>query len=381
MNDLFSADRRNLPRVIPERIREAREARGLQIEAFAELLDITKQAVSRLESGLSAPSGETFGRIIAVTRQPPAFFTTPRQRAADGILPFWRSLKRVELHHRKRIARRLEWASDVVAYLERFIDLPTIDLPSLDFEPASQSIEQIEAAADALRSAWSLGRGPIRDLSAIMELHGFILIHEAVDCADMDAVSCWQSGRPYVLFSSDVTSGPRTAYNLAHELGHMLLHSSVAVTSDNINEIERQANRFASALLLPQDTFSREVLGTSLSHFEFLKQKWGVSIAAMAYRCKDLELINVNQHGYIMRQLNMKRIRNHEPLDELFQTREPTILESSIKMLLDHGVQTKDQLEEALALSLGDIERLCGLPKGHLDTRVVPFTPRLRNSN
>ncbi|QKC73162.1 helix-turn-helix domain-containing protein [Mesorhizobium erdmanii] len=89
MDDLFSSDRRNLPRVIPERIREAREARGLQIEPFAELLNVTKQAVSRIESGLSAPSGETFGRIIAVTEQPPAFFTTPRQRSGAGIAPFW----------------------------------------------------------------------------------------------------------------------------------------------------------------------------------------------------------------------------------------------------------------------------------------------------
>ncbi|OBP72236.1 MULTISPECIES: hypothetical protein [Mesorhizobium] len=99
------------------------------------------------------------------------------------------------MYHRKRIARRLEWASDVVAYLERFIDMPSLDLPALDFDPSSQSTDQIEAAADALRSAWSLGRGPLRDLSAIMELHGFILVSEAVDCPDMDAVSCWQAGR------------------------------------------------------------------------------------------------------------------------------------------------------------------------------------------
>lgn len=381
MDDLFSTDRRNLPRVIPERIREAREARGLQLETFAELLDVTKQAVSRLENGLSAPSGETLGRIIAVTGQPPSFFTTQRQRPATGVLPFWRGLKRVELHHRKRIARRLEWASDIVAFLERFIDLPKVDLPTVDFDPLSQEPDQIEAAADALRSAWQLGRGPLRDLSAIMELHGFVLIREAVDCPDMDAVSCWQSGRPYVLFSSDVSSGPRTAYNLAHELGHMLLHHGVEVTTDNINTVEWQANRFASAFLLPQDAFSREVLGTSLNHFEFLKQKWGVAISAMAYRSKDLGIINSNQHSYIMRQLNMKRIRTQEPLDNLFQTREPTILGSSVKMLLDRMVQTRGQLEQELALNLVDIERLCGLPKGHLDTRVVPFTPRLRTNN
>jgi Zn-dependent peptidase ImmA (M78 family) len=209
-----------------------------------------------------------------------------------------------------------------------------------------------------------------------MELHGFILVRESVECADMDAVSSWQAGRPYVLFSSDVSSGPRNTYNLAHELGHMLLHSSVDVSSENIAQIEKQADRFASAFLLPQETFSREVLGTSLDHFLFLKEKWGVSIAAMAYRCHELETINSNQFSYIFRQLNIQKVRKNEPLD----VREPSILSGSIRMLLDRGVQTKMQIEESLALNLSDIESLCGLTRGHLDSRVVPFMPSIKKT-
>ena len=280
MTEIGNLDRKPFPKPIPERIREAREARGLQLDAFAELLQVTKQAVARYESGLASPSGATMGRIIGVTGQPPSFFVSARSRSGSGIAPFWRALKRVELHHRKRIARRLEWVSDIVAYLDQFIDLPELSLPPVEFDltaEASEQIEQIERAADALREHWSLGRGPVRDLSAILELHGFIVIRERVDCQDMDAVSCWQAGRPYILYSSEVTSGPRVGYNLSHELGHMLLHSSVELTSININDIEAHANRFASALLLPQDTFSSEVLGTSLHHFLFLKEKWGVS--------------------------------------------------------------------------------------------------------
>lgn len=378
MTIIAANDRVNLPKPLPERIREAREARGLLLEPFAELLDVTKQAVARYEGGLASPSGEIMRRIIGATGQPPSFFVTHRKRAASGISPFWRGLKRMELHHRKRIARRLEWAADIVAYVEQFIDLPDVTLPAIEFDPASEAAEQIEHAADAVREAWSLGRGPLRDLSATMESHGIILIRESVACADMDAVSCWQSGRPYVLFSSDVASGPRNAYNLAHELGHVLLHSSVEVTSDNLAALEKQADRFAGAFLLPQETFSREVLGTSLNHFLFLKEKWGIAISAMAYRCKDLGIINANQHSYVMRQMNVRKIRTREPLDERFQVREPSILAESIRILLESGVQTSGQVEEALALNLKDIESLCGLPPGHMDSRVVPFKPRIR---
>jgi Zn-dependent peptidase ImmA (M78 family)/transcriptional regulator with XRE-family HTH domain len=370
-------DRRNLPKVIPERIKEAREARGFQLESFAELLGVTKQAVARYESGLSSPSGDVMRKIIATTGQPPQFFVTPRQRAASGISPFWRGLKRMELHHRKRIARRLEWARDATSYIERFIHLPDVSLPLVDFDYTSDDFDQIEHAADKLRSHWSLGRGPLRGLSTMMESFGFILIREKVACADMDAVSCWQDGRPYVLFSADVESGPRNAWNLAHEMAHVLLHSAVEVTADNLSEIETQANRFAGALLLPQETFSREVLGTSLNHFLFLKEKWGVAISAMAYRCKDLNILSANQFSYLMRQMNAFRIKKREPLDERFQVRAPSMLGDSIKLLINNGVQTTAQIEDALALNLTDVESLCGLPEGYLDTRVVPFRLRI----
>jgi Zn-dependent peptidase ImmA (M78 family)/transcriptional regulator with XRE-family HTH domain len=377
MNDISRNDRGNLPKPIPERIREAREAYGLQLEPFADLLNITKQGVARYESGLASPGGEVMGKIIAITKQPPSFFTTPRTRAASGIRPFWRGLKRMEQHHRKRIARRLEWAHDVVVYLEQFIHLPAVNLPLIDFDAASDDTAQLEHAAESLRDHWGLGRGPVRDLSAIMELHGIILVHENVACPDMDAVSCWQSGRPYVLYAAEVQSGPRNAYNLAHELAHVLLHASVEVTTENLARVERQANRFASCFLLPLEAFTRDVLGTSLNHFLFLKEKWGVSVSAMAYRCKDLGIMNDNQFSYLMRQLNLRNIKKQEPLDDHFQVREPSILGESVKMLIERGVQTKAQIEAALALNLSDIESLCGLQPGYLDTRVVPFKPRL----
>lgn len=374
MNELTRSDR-GLSKPIPERIREAREARGLVIEAFADMLGVTKQAVARYESGLSSPSGEVMSRMIVATAQPPSFFVTPRSRST--VQPFWRGLKRMEQHHRKRVARRLEWAADITRYLEHFLHLPEINLPQIDFDVLSSDAADIERAADMLRDHWGLGRGPVRDLSAFMESNGIILVKEAVSCPDMDAVSCWQEGRPYVLLSADVESGPRGTFDLGHEVAHVILHSTVEVNANNLATIEKQANRFASALLLPQETFSREVLGTSLNHFLFLKEKWGVAISAMAYRCKDLGIINDNQFSYIMRQMNVRNIRKREPLDDQFQVRPPSILGESMRLLIEKGVQTKADIEHALSLNLADIESLCGLPSGYLGQRVVPFRPRL----
>jgi transcriptional regulator with XRE-family HTH domain len=54
-------------RIIPERIREAREARGLTAEDFGEQIGVTRQAVGQYEVGSSVPSAQTMTHIIGVT--------------------------------------------------------------------------------------------------------------------------------------------------------------------------------------------------------------------------------------------------------------------------------------------------------------------------
>lgn len=377
------ADNLNTPaaagaKPIPERIKEAREARGFSGELFAEMIGVSRQAVAQFETGQASPRGETLSRIIAATGQPISFFTNIPVRAGEPRSPFFRSLKRMEQHHRRRIVRRMQWAGDICSLVERFIDLPRVNFPEMEFDAEHCDEDDIERAAEALRDFWGLGRGPIRSLAAIMEANGVLLVREPVDCQDMDAVSCWIGGRPIALLSEEVTGGPRDLFNLAHELGHLTLHSGVEINSSNLDMIEKQANRFAGAFLLPRESFSREVLGTSLSYFTSLKSHWGVSIVAMAYRCKDLKLLSENQFSYLFRQMNIKKIRKVEPLDDKFSVNRPSVLAQGIRMIVDHGVYTRSQIESALGLNLRDVETIAGLPNGYLDQRVVPI--RMRES-
>ena len=367
----FDRERRGFQKPLPEKIREAREARGYTLETLAEALGVSKQAVAQYETGQSAPGGEVMSGIVTATRQPLSFFTTPRARRGEPSSPYWRSLVRMDLVHRRRIGRRLQWVSDIVDYVSDFIEVPAVNIVRSDFEADDDQDQQIECAAEALRELWSLGDGPIKDLAATLEENGVVIVREPVACSDMDGVSCWVGGRPYVLLSGEVESGPRDLFNLAHELGHLVLHAGVDIDSTNLKRIEAQANRFASAFLLPRQQFSREVFGTSISHFISLKRRWGVAISAMAYRCKDLEIISQDQFSYIMRQMNAQRIRRIEPLDDAFSVSEPQLLRQAIEMLVEHGVQSRAQIEEALVLNLNDVESLCGLRAGYLDNRVV----------
>lgn len=341
------------------------------MEALAEALGVSKQAVAQYETGQAVPGGDVMNGIIRTTAQPLSFFTIPRRRRGEPSSPYWRSLARMDLMHRRRISRRLLWASDIADYISDFIEVPSVNLARGDFDPNRDPEEQIEDAAEALRDHWNLGEGPIQDLAAILEENGVVIVREPVGCPDMDGVSCWVGGRPLILLSGEVESGPRDLFNLAHELGHLVLHAGVDVDSDNLKAIEDQANRFASAFLLPRRQFSKEVFGTSLGYFVTLKERWGVAISAMAYRCRDLNLMSGDQYAYLMRQMNIQKIRRIEPLDDAFPVSEPRLLKQAMEMLVEHGVQNRAQIQDALALNLSDVESLCGLRPGYLDRRIV----------
>jgi len=360
-------------KLIPEKIKEARESKGHTIETFAEYLGVSKQAVSQYETGLISPNPEIMTKIIDLCEQPLTFFVTPPNPIIPKAKIFWRSMKRMENHHRLRIARRLAWAAQIVNYVEQFIDLPPVNLPPIEFSSEKDSFEEIEKAAEALRNHWGIGTDPISDFIQILERNGFILINEEVNCKDMDAVSFWKGGRPYILYSKEVKSSVRHIFNLAHELGHILLHSEVEISSQNLKMIEKQAHRFAGAFLLPRTSFSKEIISASIKFFTYLKKRWKVSIAAMIYRCKELELITDHQYTYLMRQMNYLKIRENEPLDDILSISSPSILSEGLDMLIEHGVQTREQISNSLNINLKDVEKLSNSLPGFLNKKIIKF--------
>ena len=121
-------------------------------------------------------------------------------------------------------------------------------LPAIEFDYEREGNERIEEIADQLREFWNVGFGPITDLAPLLEYHGVIVIEEPVRCEDMDAVSRWQGGRPYMLYAADQESNSRKLFNLAHELAHLVLHNGVEVNSRNLDRLENQADRIRRRL-------------------------------------------------------------------------------------------------------------------------------------
>jgi Zn-dependent peptidase ImmA (M78 family) len=100
-----------------------------------------------------------------------------------------------------------------------------------------------------------------------------------------------------ILYNSAVRSEGRKRFTIAHEFGHYLLHrhqqsefqcgdDDIETGDRNKNNIETDADLFASTLLMPLDDFRKQVDGQSVS-FDLLghcADRYGVSLTAAALR-------------------------------------------------------------------------------------------------
>jgi Zn-dependent peptidase ImmA (M78 family) len=134
--------------------------------------------------------------------------------------------------------------------------------------------------------------------------------------SEVDAVS-FATRRPVIALNSEGRSSCRARFGVAHELGHFALHIGV-LTGDRLTET--QANRFASAFLLPRASFlaeSHRALRRSRINWDYmseLKQRWGVSKAALLYRGRQLGVFSEDQvrAGYITLKRHGEAIEERE---------------------------------------------------------------------
>jgi Zn-dependent peptidase ImmA (M78 family) len=173
-----------------------------------------------------------------------------------------------------------------------------------------RSADDIEKAATDVRRAWNLGVGPIPNVTRLLELHGVVVVQIPDGCNEVDAFSTWSDDRPLIFLTMTKGSTSRTRFDAAHELGHLVMHADV---SPGNAELERQANRFASAFLLPSEPFIDECpRRLNWDQFYELKARWRVSLQALIKRAFDLRILSEASYRRAFVHLNKTGERQHE---------------------------------------------------------------------
>lgn len=359
------------PGFIGERLREAREARGVNGVALSEMLGVTRQAVSQYENGTVTPAPEILERMALVLNVPERFFWRPVRRATINTV-FYRSFASATKTARLRAERRYGWLKEITSYLEQYIELPTPEFPDAAPDLHRLTSADIESIAAAVRAEFALGVAPIPDMVVVLENHGAIVSRFDVGTETLDAFSEWsaEESRPYVILSADKNSAVRSRLDAAHELGHMVLHRhtppSLLIAKEGFDFIESQAKRFGAAFLLPAQEFSDDFFYPTLAELKRLKDKWGASMAMILKRCEDLDLLPEKEITRLWVALS-RGGRKREAGDDELEPEQPRVLRDSFDLLLQEGERSRAQIKDDLPFSVHDIEALAGLPAGFFE--------------
>lgn len=365
-------------KVVPYRIKQARISRGLSMVELSDLVSVSKQAISQYEMGKNAPSKAILNAIASVLKYPTSFFYKPmpaNENASSAV--FFRCKKTTKVKALNAAREKIEIFREINDYLEKYIDFPTLDLPKITYEDDGINPldnEQIEQYAITLRKYWGLGNRPIDNLISIVQKKGIMVSKMQLRLNKLDAFSVWFDNKPFIFLSSDKDTNVRIRFDIAHELGHLLMHSDYYSEEDLKNsaiheKLENEADRFAGAFLLPKETYSKDVFSTSIDHFIQLKVKWKASIGCMIYRCDTLGILSPNQIKYLKDQMTTRVYWRKEPLDKEMPIEKPFAHKQAILLLLDNNIVTANQLIEETGCSAEELEQYCFLDKGTLETR------------
>lgn len=375
-------------RLIPGKLRDARLAARLNQSELAAAIGVSRQAISAFEQGDKGPEHETMMQITNALGQPLSYFVAEEMETfGASSVRFFRAFGPDT--KRRNLACEVigKWFTQTVRYFDRIVNLPTVDLIAVapSAEDGRYSEDEIERAAEECRSAWGLGLGPISNVVSLLEGKGIAVSRFEISGEKAEAFSFWSGSRPFIILSSDKESCVRSRFDAAHELGHLILHRWVGPEELEdpkvLKAIEREANRFASAFLLPRRSFPNEVYTPRLDAFVDLKRRWKVAIQAMVYRCKDLGIFDEFQVTNLYKQISFRKWRTKEPLDDpsVLPLEQPKLMAQVTKLVLQSGRKAVDELCVDLSLNPSLIETLCSLPAGTLKSAIpLDFVPSLK---
>lgn len=330
----------------------ARESRGLTQVDLARHAGLSQAELSRFENGAREPSAEQLERLADVLAYPASFFRRKGERYGIGSKGvFHRKRKSLSAKELDQLNAKIDLLRIMVSELMRSVEIEREhSFPSHDPEDFNDDIEQIAAL---VRAQWKLPRGPIKDLVGVIENAGGIVHFTDFGTPKLDAISQWIPSTPPVFLVNSEKPGDRVRFTLCHELGHVILHDQ---TMRELNEMEEQADKFASAFLMPeQDILPDFDQRLTLPRLAQLKSKWRVSMAALAKRAYDLEQITERQYRSIFEDLSKSGYRMREPINITVQR--PSLIQEIIASHVTDLKYSINELAEALSLYEDELVR------------------------
>lgn len=338
-------------------LRLARIFNDMTLEGLAEKVDKTKQYIQKLEINSDKPTDILVESLADALNVLPSFFYSNSEIQVYEEICHFRKLRSTKVSTKQSVIARGELFQRLKNYLEQHLKLPKVDFPYKDFSLDTD----IEKEVENFRKSLDLGSAPIDNMCLLAENLGIIIVEFNMDSKDVDALSV-NVNRPFIIRNDAKKSVCRFRFDNGHEIGHLVMHQGV-VTGDRVTE--KQANQFASALLLPRSLM--------LNHFPTprgIRLNWKAisdfklwtkaSKAAILYRANQLGLINDAQYRSGWMRLNRSGEATIENEDHLIPKESPELLRTMFKVLADKKQIFANDIAKELNVTVDFLEQLVG---------------------
>jgi Zn-dependent peptidase ImmA (M78 family) len=268
------------------RLKFAREGRGLNEQDVLNALGLERgpEFLRELEDNTVYPDDElvvALSRALGVSK---GYLLNRRGRYLIDVSP--RNGHRLSDEELRWIeVQAINYAEECLELEEKFGEIVgALGSTSIRTE------EEAEKAASDVRSIWRLGDEPILSLTSELENRGTKVLLVEMGDGDGFAMRISEGDRPktQVIVVGQRWPMGRRRFTLAHELAHLL----------DPHVSETMADHFAGALLLPMEVVRgrfRNADEVTIQALIPLKEEYGISLQAIAYRCRIAGLIDDQQ--------------------------------------------------------------------------------------
>lgn len=223
---------------IGENLANLRIMHGYSRKQLSEKLNVTEQAIWQYENNYTSPKMQIVNDLKSIFNVKSKFFYKSdvlNRYCEPSNIPVmniaYRSKIKNVISKTQAEAKHIEYLDSFVNYLTTKLSLPTQRIIQLRDEvinylnTTSDDREvQISTVAEIARSKLGFRDDTNDDLMFLVEKSGIFIFEKAIG-EEIDAYSLWtNSDRPFIILGNMKRSSVRRNFDIAHELGHLLLH-------------------------------------------------------------------------------------------------------------------------------------------------------------
>ena len=183
-----------------------------------------------------------------------------------------------------------------------------------------------------------------------------------------DGVSFLSDNGYFIIIINKNFSNDHKRFTLAHELGHIIMHTSNDFIISDTRDKENEANRFASEFLMPAIEISKSLRGLKLSYLVELKRYWLTSMASIIRRARDLKCIDNDKYLYFNIELSRKGFKRKEPVEVYID--KPQMYTEAYRLHKTELDYSDSEIAEAFKLPIDIINQFCTFPSSDLKLKL-----------